>query len=988
MYALRQTRTFRPAAAVSSSQEAWRTPDAVRARLRRRPHAAPKAAFWERVHQSATTAAACPFCSDADVASEPDVDRRRLSADWDSSKSDSGRGSYGRQQSCPSWITNSNESLNFHNSRKLESTASSESREHRANYHQTSTHESRSRTADSRFSSHEKENDSKWFSNHDSRSKTADSQFNAHEKEDAKWIRSQETRSEIGSRENQDKWIPSQETKSEINNSLFNENQDSKWVRSHETRSGVDDSGLNSHVKDDTKWIPSQETKSVIDDSLFKSQEKENTTRWATSHDLRSDTAHNQYGSNGKENNAKRLPNQETSFTHVDSSESKMQKEEEDLKWFSSQEVKYGYVDSEARTHFVEDSKWPPSSLDKRFEFVDSESKILHEKEQSEVNKKWSEMVQSNSTSKSSFHDEKFSSLPKNFERHKFENLFDSSETKKEIDKKVASETSSREDYSSQMCTREEKRQESQQSYHLESSSHRTTSKKCLETEFEKSFEQFAKMMQTGEESLLFKKAEEIVLEDESKMFSENFKETERRFESYVKDLNATDNANVEKKFEKTVKSEEISVTRSHTPAGFYDNHQEASGEMEEKKKVEGDKTSDASRDAPSTPNVEKRRRPASELLDRQGLYDAFNRLRSSSPSDVNETLFRICDVLQTDAPSSTETGRQQSQISGGGNSPSATAYHDSTVPAPPPPPPPMMSQGGAPPPPPPPPPLGLVHIPNMRLKTEIADVRKEPPAAIQNAMMTKDKKPFTYTPGGLDLSEIRSPRMARRINRNAHAEDAAAAADPPRPAAQPRPLSMPPQPMAVPVFPPPPPPPPPAAPQQQWTPPAPQQQWTPPPPAPQQQWTPPPPPQMMAVPKLQPVQQRQAPSPVQQNTGSIYVPPVQPVQSPRSQLGSLYVPPVNNNNNGNRSPIQQQQDSPSPQLNKSPAPWMTRNSPQQQQQAKEVPPWVVVNRDTPSSPDAPPQPPPPAYNNNNYGSAQSQTRIIPIQVRLLGLPI
>jgi hypothetical protein len=47
-----------------------------------------------------------------------------------------------------------------------------------------------------------------------------------------------------------------------------------------------------------------------------------------------------------------------------------------------------------------------------------------------------------------------------------------------------------------------------------------------------------------------------------------------------------------------------------------------------------------------------------------------------------------------------------------------------------------------------------------------------EPPAAIQNAMMTKDKKPFTYTPGGLDLNEIRSPRMQRRINRNALTED------------------------------------------------------------------------------------------------------------------------------------------------------------------------------------------------------------------------
>ncbi|XP_057654005.1 uncharacterized protein LOC130892559 [Diorhabda carinulata] len=44
-----------------------------------------------------------------------------------------------------------------------------------------------------------------------------------------------------------------------------------------------------------------------------------------------------------------------------------------------------------------------------------------------------------------------------------------------------------------------------------------------------------------------------------------------------------------------------------------------------------------------------------------------------------------------------------------------------------------------------------------------------EPPACVQNAMMTKDKKPFTYTPGGIDLSEARSPRLQRRIERNAH---------------------------------------------------------------------------------------------------------------------------------------------------------------------------------------------------------------------------
>merc|ERR1719259_680830 len=36
-----------------------------------------------------------------------------------------------------------------------------------------------------------------------------------------------------------------------------------------------------------------------------------------------------------------------------------------------------------------------------------------------------------------------------------------------------------------------------------------------------------------------------------------------------------------------------------------------------------------------------------------------------------------------------------------------------------------------------------------------------------------KDKKPFTYTPGGLDLSEIRSPRMQRRLSRNASLEGA-----------------------------------------------------------------------------------------------------------------------------------------------------------------------------------------------------------------------
>lgn len=60
---------------------------------------------------------------------------------------------------------------------------------------------------------------------------------------------------------------------------------------------------------------------------------------------------------------------------------------------------------------------------------------------------------------------------------------------------------------------------------------------------------------------------------------------------------------------------------------------------------------------------------------------------------------------------------------------------------------------------PPPPPPLSTGNIPSKRLQTQMA----EAPACVQNAMMTKDKKPFTYTPGGIDLSQIKSPRMAKR---------------------------------------------------------------------------------------------------------------------------------------------------------------------------------------------------------------------------------
>lgn len=41
------------------------------------------------------------------------------------------------------------------------------------------------------------------------------------------------------------------------------------------------------------------------------------------------------------------------------------------------------------------------------------------------------------------------------------------------------------------------------------------------------------------------------------------------------------------------------------------------------------------------------------------------------------------------------------------------------------------------------------------------------PPSALAGAM-SRDRKPFTYTPGGLDLSEIKSEKMAKRLMRNA----------------------------------------------------------------------------------------------------------------------------------------------------------------------------------------------------------------------------
>lgn len=123
-----------------------------------------------------------------------------------------------------------------------------------------------------------------------------------------------------------------------------------------------------------------------------------------------------------------------------------------------------------------------------------------------------------------------------------------------------------------------------------------------------------------------------------------------------------------------------------------------------------------------------------------------------------------------------------------------------------------------APPPPPPPPPVPG-QVPAMRINTveaptirrpQLANDGYEPPAAIQNAMLTKDKKPFTYTPGmggKLDLSQIRSPRMARRVAKNANDEGIEG---PPKSALEQKPAPVPnaapnlfiqPQ-VAIPVFP------------------------------------------------------------------------------------------------------------------------------------------------------------------------------------------
>ncbi|XP_050056020.1 uncharacterized protein LOC114125536 isoform X6 [Aphis gossypii] len=137
-------------------------------------------------------------------------------------------------------------------------------------------------------------------------------------------------------------------------------------------------------------------------------------------------------------------------------------------------------------------------------------------------------------------------------------------------------------------------------------------------------------------------------------------------------------------------------------------------------------------------------------------------------------------NYLQMDLPDLSPGSRVDEEFNKIYNSSSQEEQHqigandlaDRDMSAPPPPaPPPLQYSGGTtqggPPPPPPPPMLHSGHIPAIRIKTELSEPR-EIPSTIQNAMATKDKKPFTYLPGGLDLSEIRSPRMQRRLERNA----------------------------------------------------------------------------------------------------------------------------------------------------------------------------------------------------------------------------
>ncbi|XP_073977695.1 uncharacterized protein isoform X3 [Rhodnius prolixus] len=270
---------------------------------------------------------------------------------------------------------------------------------------------------------------------------------------------------------------------------------------------------------------------------------------------------------------------------------------------------------------------------------------------------------------------------------------------------------------------------------------------------------------------------------------------TQSSYEKIIRDRSSP-YENVESSSRREYKEEELIrplniKDRSSTPSGFYDNHFEEvyqeirsaspavcvlSDTFEEIRSKVGNLLG-------GTPLVWKAR-PV-HYPPEQGIEEAFQELAAK------EGL--VGDISSYDLYYDQFT-RQSSQIASGNGSNSQLGE--------------PVVHHAAPPPPPPPPTQGAAPI---RLASEIGPAKKsyEPPAAIQNAMMTKDKKPFTYTPGGLDLAEIRSPRMARRINRNAHMEDSCSGPQI-KPPGMMQPHSMPPSAIAamqpqlpVPVFPP-----------------------------------------------------------------------------------------------------------------------------------------------------------------------------------------
>ncbi|RZC32341.1 titin-like [Asbolus verrucosus] len=239
-----------------------------------------------------------------------------------------------------------------------------------------------------------------------------------------------------------------------------------------------------------------------------------------------------------------------------------------------------------------------------------------------------------------------------------------------------------------------------------------------------------------------------------------------------------------------------------------------------------------------------------------------------------------------------------------------------------------------------------------------------EPPPCVQNAMMKQDKKPFTYTPGGIDLSEIKSPRMARRIERNANYSGAP---ESPRPLAQQPPLgplppsalaAMQPQ-MHVQVFPSGPPPPP-----------GPRAGAPPPPPPPPANMPPPPPPPSEPLPTQKLVttenqvverpdmtriipdnpmallrktggpQPRKTLVDEMYNTQSMKTPPVmqQPLKSPPIQPSQRWAP----------QPPQVQQQARPPQQNHQQSPPVQQWSPPLQQEPQRYQPKVIERNQEP----------------------------------------